>query len=76
MTKPFETKALVEKLKAKGLDVAEELAEVLATEVLDWTIESCAMHENTFVKMGAPIIMAVKPIVLSQIDKIDGKIGQ
>lgn len=75
MTKAFDTAALAERLKAKGLDVAEEAVKILVTETLDWTSESCLLHESPFVKMGAPVILAVKPIVLEQVDKIDGKVG-
>lgn len=72
---PFDMKALVARLKAKGVDVAEELAKVLAGEVLDWAAESCALHPNPFVKFGAPALVAVKPIVMNEIDKIDGQVG-
>lgn len=75
MTQPFDTKDLVAKLKAKGLDVAEELVATLANEVLDWTSESCLLHTNPIVKMGAGVVSAVKPIIMEQIDKIDGQVG-
>jgi hypothetical protein len=73
--KPFDVKVLGERLQAKGLDVAEELLKVLAAEVLDWTAESCAVHSNAFVKFGAPAIVAVKPIVMKELDKLDGEVG-
>lgn len=75
MEKAFDLKVLGEKLKAKGLDVAEELLAVLAGETLDWAAESCAIHPNAFVKFGAPVVAAVKPIVMKEIDKLDGQVG-
>ena len=75
MVKPFDAQDLVNRLKSKGIDVAEELLKVLAGEVLDWASESCAMHDNAFVKFGAPALMAVKPIVIQEIDKLDGQVG-
>ena len=76
MEKAFDTKVLIERLKAKGLDVAEDLAEVLVTETMDWASESCAMHENVLVKaIGVPAVAMLKPLALGQVDKIDGKVG-
>lgn len=75
MDKPFDIADLGKKLKEKGLDVAEEALKILATETLEWTQESCLIHPNALVKLGAPVVAAVKPFVLSEIDKIDGQPG-
>lgn len=76
MEKPFDVKALVARLKAKGLDVAEELAEVLVSETMDWAGESCAMHSNALVKaIGVPAVAMLKPLALGAVDKIDGQVG-
>ena len=76
MDKAFDTKNLIERLKSHGLDVAEELAEVLVSETLDWAGESCAMHENVLVKaIGVPAVAMLKPLALGLVDKIDGKVG-
>lgn len=74
MEKAFEAKALVEKLKARGLDVAEEAAKVLVEEVLDWAQESVLISENKFDDLVAPFIPQVKEAALKAIDKIDGKV--
>lgn len=76
MQKPFEMKALEEKLKAKGLPVLEDTAEQLAAAVFEWTEESLAIHENALVKaIGIPAVGILKPLAFEQIDKIDGVKG-
>lgn len=76
MEKPFDTKNLVERLKGRGLEVAEELAEVLVSETMDWASESCAMHPNALVKaIGVPAVAMLKPIAMGAVDKIDGQPG-
>lgn len=72
MTKAFDTAELITRLKGKGMHIAEEAVELLVTETLDWTSESCMLHENPFVKMGAPVVAAVKPIIMAEVKKIDG----
>ena len=76
MTKPFETKDLMDKLKAEGLPVTEVLAEKLAGIVFAWTEESLAIHPNALVKgIGLPAVAILKPLALGAIDKIDGQPG-
>lgn len=75
MEKAFDTKALLAELKGKGLDVAEELVEVLAVTVLEWTEKSVIIHPNPYVKFLAPVLGTVKPMILEAIDKIDGQVG-
>ncbi len=75
MEKPFDVKNLMERLKAKGLDAAEEVVKVVAGEAIDWSAESCALHPNAIVKIGAGIILAAKPAVMKELDKIDGQVG-
>ena len=76
MEKAFEIKALVAQLEAKGLVVAEDLAKVLVGEVFEWTEKSLAIHESAMVKMlGLPLVQAVKPLVMEQVDRLDGQVG-
>ncbi|MCB0369336.1 MAG: hypothetical protein KDD45_07745 [Bdellovibrionales bacterium] len=75
MEKAYDIKDLGLKLKGKGLDVAEEAAGVVFEAVADWVIESAQLSENKIDDLVAPILGAVKPYVLSQIDKIDGQPG-
>lgn len=75
MEKPFDVKALGEKLKAKGLPALESGAELVAEAVFEWTEESIALHPNPYVKFALPVIGAIKPMIKEQIDKIDGLPG-
>lgn len=79
MTKPFDTADLVSRLKskgeAKGLDAAEDLLKLVASEVLDWSAESLGMHPNKYLKYLAPVIVGIKIPVMEALDKIDKKAG-
>lgn len=75
MKKAFDVNDLVEKLKGKGMDVAEEAAKVLVEETLSWIEESVQISESKYDDFALPVIGAVKPFVMKQIDLIDGKEG-
>lgn len=75
MEKSFDMKNLTERLKAKGLDATEELVKILVGETLDWTSESLTIHPNAFVKYLVPAIGTVKPLIMNEVDKIDGQVG-
>jgi len=71
----YDIKALGEKLKAKGLDVAEEAVKILVEETLVWVQEEALKSENKVDDIVAPVIAAVKPWILEQVDKIDKQVG-
>lgn len=71
----YEVKALVAKLKAKGLDVAEEAAKVIVEETFAWVGEEAVKSENKIDDLLVAIIPVIKPHVLSAVDKIDGEQG-
>jgi hypothetical protein len=75
MEKAFDVKVLAEKLKARGLDVAEEAAKVVIEEVLDWCQASVLVTENKFDDLVAPFIPQLKEAALKAADKIDGQEG-
>lgn len=76
MTKAFDTQVLTERLKAQGLPVLEDTAEKVVIVLLDWVKESALLHENLIVKAVVPAaIDTVKPLALTQVDKIDGQVG-
>lgn len=75
MEKAFDPKDLVARLKAKGLDAAEDVVKIVAGETMDWAVESLVMHENQYVKFFAPVLGGLKPVVMAELDKIDGKVG-
>lgn len=65
MEKPFELKALGDKLLAESKKVA-----VPATSaVLDWVSESCALVNSPIVKGIGAVVAGVKPVVLEEVAK-------
>jgi hypothetical protein len=75
MNKPFEMQALVERLKAKGMVEAEQMAKLVSEEVFAWVEESLALESNPLYKIAIPVIEFLKPIALKAEDKIDGVEG-
>lgn len=71
----YELKVLAEKLKAKGLDVAEDAAKILVEETLDWVSEEAGKSENKVDDLVVAILPIVKPHILNAVDKIDGVKG-
>lgn len=71
----YSLKALVEKLKVHGLDVAEDGAKLVVEAVFDWVSESAVLSPNKVDDFAVVILPAIKPFVLSQLDKMDGKVG-
>jgi hypothetical protein len=67
----YDVKVLAEKLKVKGLDVAEDAAKVLVEETLNWVAEEAVKSENKIDDLLIAIIPVVKPYVLNAVDKID-----
>jgi hypothetical protein len=66
-------KKLVDKLKAKGLDLGEEAVAIIVGESFDWFAEEGVKSGNGIVKTIAAISPVAKPIVLAEVDKIDGE---
>ena len=75
MEKAYEFKALGEKLKGRGLDIAEESLEVVFEEVVSWFKESAALSTTPYDDMALLILPKLEELVKEQIDKIDGKEG-
>jgi hypothetical protein len=71
----YEVKALAEKLKSKGLEVAEDAAKVVVEETLQWVAEEAVKSENKIDDLLVAIIPVVKPHILAAVDKIDQKEG-
>jgi len=74
--KAYDPKELVQILKSKGLDVAEEAAKQLIEGVSQWAQESAKLGQNPLVDgivtVAAPV---VEKFAIEQADKIDGKLG-
>ena len=73
--KAYDIKDLGEKLKAKGLDIAEDASVLVLGSVIDWLQESAVKSENKVDDIVAPLLGAVKPYILDQIDRLDGEKG-
>lgn len=73
MEKAWDLKGLSEGLKAKGLDLAEEAAGILAVGVLEWAEESVKLSENKYDDLAIAILPSVKSEILKLIDRIDGE---
>lgn len=73
MTQAFDTKELVAKLAEQGLPLAEEAAELVVKTVLEWCEQSAIVHPNAIVKAAIPLaIQVIKPIIATELNKIDG----
>lgn len=71
----YQFKNLAEKLKERGLDVAEDAAKILVEETLNWVSEEALKSENKVDDLLVVIIPVLKPHILSAVDKIDGVKG-
>lgn len=73
MEKAWETKGLVDGLKAKGLDLAEDAAKHVAVAVIEWVEESVKLSENKFDDLVIAFLPKAKEEILKLADKIDGQ---
>lgn len=75
MEKAYDLKNLLERLKDKGLDLAEDAAEIIVNETFDWVEDSAKMSETPYDDMGLVVLPKLKELALEGVDKIDGKEG-
>lgn len=75
MEKPFDIANLAERLKANGLDLAEDVAKVVAKETLSWVKESVLLTSNPFDDLLTAVLPVVSDFVMAELDKIDQKPG-
>jgi hypothetical protein len=73
--KAYDPKALVAKLKGRGLDVAEEAAKVLVEETCSWLEESAKLSATPVDDIAAVLVPHLKSLALGAVDKIDGAAG-
>ena len=71
MEKPFEIPALLEKMKAGGLELLEEEAKVVVKAVLDWTQDSVILTENKWDDFFLAIRPLVEPAIMPIVDQIN-----
>lgn len=73
--KPYDLKVLLGKLKARGLDIAEDMAMIVVEETSQWVVESAVLSENKIDDVAALGMPQLVSLVKSLADKIDGKVG-
>lgn len=66
---------LVEKLKARGLDLAEDGAKGVVGDVFDWLEGSVKNSPTPYDDIMLGILPVIKAQVLKSVDAIDGQIG-
>ena len=72
--KAYDLKELINKLKSKGLVVAEDMAETLVVATFEWVEESAIISENKYDDLALAALPLIKSQILEKIDKIDGEI--
>lgn len=70
--KAYDVKVLAEKLKLRGLDLAEEAAKIIIEETSDWVVESSEISPTPFDDIAKVVMPSIKKMALEQVDKIDG----
>jgi hypothetical protein len=66
---------LIERLKGKGLDLAEDAARLVVIETFGWLEEEVLASENKLDDVLIALFPIVQKFVLEQVDKIDSKVG-
>lgn len=66
---------LLEKLKAEGLEVAEDAAKVVVEAVLEWAEDAVTKSENKYDDLLLAVLPVVKAELLKLVDEIDGEEG-
>lgn len=75
MEKAWELKTLVEELKAKGVDLAEDGAKHVVEAVFTWLEKSVELSENKVDDLVVGFLPKLKEQALKAVDKIDGEVG-
>ena len=75
MEKAYDLKVLGEKLKARGMDIAEESAKVIVQETFAWIKESAPISATPYDDMAMLVMPKLEEVILSGVDKIDGQVG-
>lgn len=75
MEKAYDIKDLGAKLKARGLDIAEEALIILWEETIEWVKASAAISATPYDDMAMVIMPQLDKAVRDGIDKVDGKEG-
>lgn len=66
---------LVERLKGKGLDLAEEAAKLVVVETFGWLEDEIVASESNYDDLLLAVFPSIKKLILDQVDRIDGEVG-
>jgi len=70
----YKVKVLLERLKSKGLDLAEDAAMIFVDETMDFIVESAVASKTPYDDVLAVVVPTVKQKLKADVvDKIDGK---
>jgi len=72
MEKAYDIKVLGEKLKASGLPIVEESAEIVLIHVIQWVKDSAKLSQNPYDDMALVLMPLIEQNIMKQINKIDG----
>jgi hypothetical protein len=75
MLKPYDVSELVNILKSKGLDIAEEAASLVVESSLEWIKESAKLSATPYDDMALIVLPQVENFIKNAVDKIDGQEG-
>lgn len=75
MEKAYDVKVLLEGLKGKGLDLAEEAGKIVVEELFVWLEASAKVSTTPYDDMALIILPKLKEMALEVTDKVDGKVG-
>ena len=71
--KAYDLKVLTDRLKARGLDLAEDAAAIIIEEVSDWVVESAPKSKTPFDDVAIVVMPQLKNFALDLVDEIDGE---
>jgi len=71
----FDVKALIDKLKLRGLDLAEDATKGVVSDVYDWAKVEAVKVAGPFAGVIALVLEELKKALDVEVDKIDGKVG-
>ena len=75
MEKAYDVKFLLEKLKGRGLNLAEDAAKGVVEDLFLFIEESAKLSASPYDDMALIVLPKLKDMALAQIDKIDGQAG-
>lgn len=71
----YDVKVLGEKLKSRGLDVAEDALKGVVGDVFDWVESSIKESVTPYDDIALGVLPVIKAETMKKIDTIDGVIG-